>query len=179
MDEKEQEDSTLVDRQSSQRIYRLIQRKDFALRYGGGSVGKTFINYGVVSKITPSGKYTVLHVFCSLTSCADGGEPADVLAEGRHCCAIKSVPRTPRPTHKPAHPFCMAAGAYSHGIRSARFPCFTELACGEAGHIWAYFCQSRCLCFCRFVPFYPQDKVAGALTLAKQNAPDSLRVAGR
>ena len=33
MDQKDEKDSTLVDRQSSQRIYRLIQRKDFALHY--------------------------------------------------------------------------------------------------------------------------------------------------
>ena len=47
----------------------------------GGSIGKTFINDGVVFRVTPSGKYTVLHVFCSLTACADGENPYDGLVQ--------------------------------------------------------------------------------------------------
>ena len=41
----------------------------------GGSVGKTFWNAGVVFKLTPAGKYTVLHAFCSVTHCNDGANP--------------------------------------------------------------------------------------------------------
>jgi uncharacterized repeat protein (TIGR03803 family) len=41
----------------------------------GGSVGKTFKNAGVVFKVTPSGKYTVLYVFCFQTNCTDGANP--------------------------------------------------------------------------------------------------------
>src|ERR1700676_2367019 len=41
----------------------------------GGSVGKTFKNSGVVFRVTPSGKYTVLYAFCSQTNCTDGANP--------------------------------------------------------------------------------------------------------
>jgi uncharacterized repeat protein (TIGR03803 family) len=41
----------------------------------GGSIGKTFKNAGVVFKVTPSGKYTVLYTFCSQTNCTDGANP--------------------------------------------------------------------------------------------------------
>jgi uncharacterized repeat protein (TIGR03803 family) len=48
----------------------------------GGSVGTTFKNSGVVFKVTPSGKYTVLYAFCSVTNCTDGANPYDGLVQG-------------------------------------------------------------------------------------------------
>jgi len=48
----------------------------------GGTVGTTFENSGVVFKVMPSGKYTVLHVFCSQTNCTDGANPLDGLVQG-------------------------------------------------------------------------------------------------
>ena len=48
----------------------------------GGTFGTTFENSGVVFKITPSGKYTVLHVFCSQTNCTDGANPLAGLVQG-------------------------------------------------------------------------------------------------
>jgi uncharacterized repeat protein (TIGR03803 family) len=47
----------------------------------GGTFGTTFENSGVVFKITTSGKYTVLHVFCSQTNCTDGANPLDGLIQ--------------------------------------------------------------------------------------------------
>ena len=49
--------------------------------YGTTFVGGT-VNDGVVFKVTPSGKYTVLHNFCSQTNCGEGGQPVDGLAQG-------------------------------------------------------------------------------------------------
>jgi uncharacterized repeat protein (TIGR03803 family) len=54
----------------------------YGTTFAGGSVGKSFINYGVVFRVTPAGKYTVLHAFCSLAGCADGGEPVGGLVQG-------------------------------------------------------------------------------------------------
>jgi uncharacterized repeat protein (TIGR03803 family) len=54
----------------------------YGTTYAGGSIGKTFLNYGVVFRVTPAGKYTVLHAFCSLAGCADGGEPVGGLVQG-------------------------------------------------------------------------------------------------
>ena len=48
----------------------------------GGSVGKIFKNAGVVFKVTPSGKYSVLYVFCSATNCTDGANPFGGLVQG-------------------------------------------------------------------------------------------------
>jgi uncharacterized repeat protein (TIGR03803 family) len=48
----------------------------------GGSVGSTFLNAGVVFKITPGGKYTVLWAFCSVTHCNDGANPIAGLVQG-------------------------------------------------------------------------------------------------
>jgi uncharacterized repeat protein (TIGR03803 family) len=50
--------------------------------YLGGSVGTTFKNAGVVFKITPSGKYSVLYTFCQLANCADGANPVAGLIQG-------------------------------------------------------------------------------------------------
>jgi len=47
----------------------------------GGTFGKIFENSGVVFRITPSGKYTVLYVFCSQTNCTDGANPLDGLVQ--------------------------------------------------------------------------------------------------
>jgi len=47
----------------------------------GGTFKTIFENSGVVFKITPSGKYTVLHVFCSQTNCTDGANPYDGLVQ--------------------------------------------------------------------------------------------------
>jgi uncharacterized repeat protein (TIGR03803 family) len=47
----------------------------------GGTFGKIFENSGVVFKITPAGKYTVLYVFCSQTNCTDGANPLDGLVQ--------------------------------------------------------------------------------------------------
>jgi uncharacterized repeat protein (TIGR03803 family) len=54
----------------------------YGTTYYGGSVGQTFKNAGVVFKITPAGKYTVLYTFCSQTNCTDGANPADGLTQG-------------------------------------------------------------------------------------------------
>jgi len=48
----------------------------------GGTFGKIFENAGVVFKVTPSGKYTVLHAFCSQTNCTDGANPLGGLGQG-------------------------------------------------------------------------------------------------
>jgi len=44
--------------------------------YGGGNQG------GIVFQLTPAGKLTVLHNFCSQKSCADGGLPTSGLLQG-------------------------------------------------------------------------------------------------
>jgi len=48
----------------------------------GGSIGSTFVNGGVIFRITPSGKYTVLYTFCSQVNCDDGFNPFDGLVQG-------------------------------------------------------------------------------------------------
>lgn len=44
---------------------------------GGNSCSKSNIGCGVAFKLAPDGKQTVLHSFCSRTSCADGATPMD------------------------------------------------------------------------------------------------------
>jgi uncharacterized repeat protein (TIGR03803 family) len=44
--------------------------------YGTAAEGGAYNSYGgVVFKLTPNGKETVLHSFCALTNCADGWGP--------------------------------------------------------------------------------------------------------
>jgi uncharacterized repeat protein (TIGR03803 family) len=54
----------------------------YGTTYHGGSVGKVFENAGVIFRVTPAGKYTVLHVFCSLANCHDGANPVGGLVQG-------------------------------------------------------------------------------------------------
>jgi uncharacterized repeat protein (TIGR03803 family) len=48
----------------------------------GGSIGNTFVNGGVIFKITSAGKYTVLYTFCAQVNCNDGFNPYDGLVQG-------------------------------------------------------------------------------------------------
>jgi len=48
--------------------------------YGALFIGGTHDD-GAIYKITPSGRYTTLHNFCSQPSCADGDEPESVLVQ--------------------------------------------------------------------------------------------------
>jgi uncharacterized repeat protein (TIGR03803 family) len=54
----------------------------YGTTYHGGSVGKVFENAGVIFRVTPAGKYTVLYVFCSLANCHDGANPVGGLVQG-------------------------------------------------------------------------------------------------
>jgi uncharacterized repeat protein (TIGR03803 family) len=61
------------DATGSQPIAPLVQGLDgnfYGTTYTGGTQ-----DYGTVFKVTPSGKLTVLHSFCSLKNCADGESP--------------------------------------------------------------------------------------------------------
>lgn len=51
--------------------------------YGTASSGGAD-NWGVLFKLSPQNKLTVIHSFCSETNCADGGDPRDIIrtAEG-------------------------------------------------------------------------------------------------
>ena len=50
-------------------------------RYGGTFNG-VFNGNGVFFRITPSGQYTPIYTFCSMTNCLDGGQPTDGLVQG-------------------------------------------------------------------------------------------------
>jgi uncharacterized repeat protein (TIGR03803 family) len=54
----------------------------YGTTYHGGTVGKVFENAGVIFRVTPAGKYTVLYVFCTLTGCHDGANPFGGLVQG-------------------------------------------------------------------------------------------------
>jgi uncharacterized repeat protein (TIGR03803 family) len=47
----------------------------YGTTYVGGSVSGSFKNTGVVFKMTPSGRYSVLYAFCALANCDDGANP--------------------------------------------------------------------------------------------------------
>jgi uncharacterized repeat protein (TIGR03803 family) len=54
----------------------------YGTAYYGGTVGKVFKNGGVIFRVTPAGKYTVLYAFCTLTGCHDGANPVGGLVQG-------------------------------------------------------------------------------------------------
>jgi uncharacterized repeat protein (TIGR03803 family) len=47
----------------------------YGTTYVGGSVSGSFKNAGVVFKMAPSGKYSVIYAFCALANCVDGANP--------------------------------------------------------------------------------------------------------
>jgi uncharacterized repeat protein (TIGR03803 family) len=53
----------------------------YGTMYYGGTVNGIFRNSGVVFKMTPSGQYTVLYVFCALANCDDGANPVPGLTQ--------------------------------------------------------------------------------------------------
>ena len=59
--------------------YGLVQATDGNL-YGTTNVGAAQ-DYGTVFKMTPSGKLTTLHTFCSQSNCTDGARPAAGLVQ--------------------------------------------------------------------------------------------------
>jgi len=54
----------------------------YGTTYYGGTVGKVFRNAGVIFRVTPAGKYTVLYAFCALANCHDGSNPIGGLVQG-------------------------------------------------------------------------------------------------
>jgi len=54
----------------------------YGTTYYGGTVGKVFKNGGVIFRVTPAGKYTVIYVFCTLAGCHDGANPVGGLVQG-------------------------------------------------------------------------------------------------
>jgi uncharacterized repeat protein (TIGR03803 family) len=53
----------------------------YGTTYVGGSVSGSFKNAGVVFKMTPSGKYSVVYAFCALSNCVDGANPVAGLTQ--------------------------------------------------------------------------------------------------
>jgi uncharacterized repeat protein (TIGR03803 family) len=89
---------------------------------GGTALGSPFPS-GVVFKITPAGKYTVLYSLCQLAKCADGSDPVGGLVQGsdgnfygttsaggaNNQGAIFQI--TPKGTYTVQHSFQQATGA--------------------------------------------------------------------
>lgn len=54
----------------------------YGTTFYGGTVNGRYNGNGVVFKVTPQGKYTLIYVFCAQQNCLDGGQPADGLVQG-------------------------------------------------------------------------------------------------
>lgn len=54
----------------------------YGTTFYGGSVNGVYNGNGVFFRITPSGNYNPLYVFCSMSGCLDGGQPTAGLIQG-------------------------------------------------------------------------------------------------
>lgn len=54
----------------------------YGTTFYGGSVNGVYNGNGVFFRITPSGAYTPVYTFCSLSGCLDGGQPTAGLVQG-------------------------------------------------------------------------------------------------
>jgi len=54
----------------------------YGTAFYGGTINGKYNGNGVVFKVTPSGAYTPLYVFCAQPNCLDGGQPAAGLVQG-------------------------------------------------------------------------------------------------